>query len=114
MLAMLPQLRQLQLSRGGCRFKGTGCGALVHVVVTMVQVVEREVVGARNDAELVRLPVVIVDYQAVGITLTTIEDRERHVDGLADGEALHRLHPLVQQQLAASFLVFGGRDGHQA
>lgn len=74
------------------------------VLVAGVEVVQREVVGAGDDAELVLLPVVVGNHQAVGVAEAFVEDGECNVDGLADDEALHRLHLFVQQQHTAALL----------
>ena len=42
-------------------------GLLVNILVAGIEVVEREVVSARDNAELVRLPVVVIDDEAVGV-----------------------------------------------
>ena len=91
-----------------------GGSALVHVLIATIEVVEGEVVGARDDAELVRLPVVVVDDQAVCIALAAIEDGECHIDRLSDRKVAHGIHLLVEQQHTAPLLLLGADARRQA
>jgi len=64
-----------------------GGGSLVHMGLAVVEVVEREIVGACDHSELVAFPIVVIDDEAVRVTLAAVEDGERHVERLTDGEA---------------------------
>mmetsp|Transcript_4245 Transcript_4245/g.9195 ORF Transcript_4245/g.9195 Transcript_4245/m.9195 type:complete len:222 (+) Transcript_4245:298-963(+) len=90
---------------------------IVLVRVARVQEIQSKVVAASNDAELVALPIVVRNLQAVCRAWPFVVHSEGDVHQLANGEVSRRVHLLVQQQrctlLSFIALLLRGRECKQ-